>query len=153
VSGLGERELTRRVLQPHQNQVQIDFFGLNFGSNEALRYQYRLEGADHDWSPASTERTVNYANLAPRAYRFLVRAMVPDGAVSPAPASADFEILPPVWRRNWFLALVSVLVATGIASFDRYRTARLKEVKAALGQSQRLTAELTGQRAELREAN
>ena len=51
VSALGEQHVSLPDLAPQQNQLQIDFVGLGFASGEVLRYQYRLEGADADWSP------------------------------------------------------------------------------------------------------
>ena len=153
ISSLGEIQVAIPELEPQQNHVEIDFFGLRFGSGGALRYQYKLEGPDLDWSTPTTQRTVNYANLAPGAYRFLVRALTPDGVVSPAPASVAFTILEPVWRRPWFITLVIVSTALSVFAFDRYRVARIKEVKAALAESQRLTGELTVQGEQLSQAN
>jgi PAS domain S-box-containing protein len=153
VSELGEPEVSWRELGPHQNQVQISFFGVSFGSGEGLRYQHKLEGADRDWSDPTLQRSINYANLAPGRYRFLVRAVDADGAVSPTPASMSFRILPTIWLRPWFITLVGVLIAAAVVTFDRYRAARLKELKAALTQSLELTKELTEQRAELARAH
>ena len=53
------------------------------------------------------ERSVLLGNLAPGAYRFLFRAVTPDGVVSPAPASLAFKLLPPYWQRWWFVLLVA----------------------------------------------
>ena len=63
------------MLAPNENQVQIEFASLNFSVGDVLRYQYKLEGADRDWSKITEQRTVNYATLSPGAYRFLVRAI------------------------------------------------------------------------------
>jgi hypothetical protein len=109
----------------NQHQLQIEFFGLGFGSGQVLRYQYELEGADRDWSPPTDQRSVNYANLAPGSYRFLVRAVTADGLVSPSPATISFTILPPVWRRWWFIALAVTALALIVYSLYRYRVAQL----------------------------
>ena len=127
IAELGAAEVRHLELGPYENQVNLDFFGLNFASGERLRYQYRLEGADRDWSPLSPDRSVNYARLAPGRYRFIVRAVAADGATS-VPASMTFTILRPVWLRWWFLSLA---VATGILllyAAYRYRVNRLLEV-------------------------
>jgi signal transduction histidine kinase/ligand-binding sensor domain-containing protein len=153
ISEVGEREVALRKLGPNQNQVQINYFGLNFGPVGALRYQHKLEGLDRDWSIPTTQQTVNYASLAPGSYRFLVRAVNPDGAVGTSPASVTFDILPPVWQRMWFITLVVMLIGSTLLAFDRYRVARMKELKAALTESQKLAGELTAQRAELRQAH
>lgn len=125
VSELGETEISRLVLKPDQNQVQIDFVGLDFGTRRELRYQYKLEGADRDWSAPTDVRTVNYASLRSGNYRFLVRAVTADGVLSPTPATVAFSILPPIWQRWWFLTLAALLVCLVIYQIYRYRVARL----------------------------
>jgi hypothetical protein len=102
VSALGETEVRLADLPASANQLEIDFVGLGFGSGESLRYQYRLEGADSDWSAPTAQRTVTYARLASGRYRFLVRALSADGQVSAKPAVIIFGVLPPLWARWWF---------------------------------------------------
>ena len=128
LSQLGETEVPRFDLGPNQNQLHIDFVGLSFGSGEVLRYQYQLEGADRDWGQLSDQRSVNYENLAPGQYRFLVRAGNAEGVASAAPATLSFTILPPVWQRWWFLALFTLGVGVLVYSLYRYRVARILEV-------------------------
>jgi hypothetical protein len=52
-----ETEVSGLVLNPSQNQLSVDFVGLGFAAGEALRYQYRLAGADPDWSALTDQRT------------------------------------------------------------------------------------------------
>ena len=125
ISELGETEISKFVLGPDQNQVQIDFVGLDFGTRRELRYQYKLEGADRDWSAPTNVRRVNYASLRSGSYRFLVRAVTADGVTSPTPAAVTFSILPPVWQRWWFLTLVVLLACLAGYQIYRYRVARL----------------------------
>jgi ligand-binding sensor domain-containing protein/two-component sensor histidine kinase len=106
--------------------LQIDFFGSSFGTG-ALRYQYRLEGADESWSAPSPLRSVRYARLAPGRYRFVVRAVNPDGLQSPRPGAVTFHVLPPVWQRWWFLLLVGGMGALVVRTGVRRRIARLLE--------------------------
>ena len=118
-----------------QNNFQIDFFGLDFHAGETLRYQFMLEGADKVWSGPTEQRTVNYANLRPGKYRFLVRALNSDGVASARPAVLAFTILPPLWLRWWFLTLVTLLVVTLLYLVYRYRLAHLQQVNAALSEA------------------
>jgi signal transduction histidine kinase len=93
-----------------------------------LRYQYRLQAADTDWSPPSEMRTVTYASLSPGRYMFQVRAVDSDGLVSAIPASISFRILRPVWQRWWFVSLVVLALGLAARGAFRYRVARLLEV-------------------------
>jgi signal transduction histidine kinase len=129
VSELGETEVSGLVLEPNQNQLQIDFFGLSFAAGEVLRYQLKLEGADRDWSTLTDQRAVNYATLSPGTYRFLVRAVSADGLASSTPATVAFTILPPIWLRWWFLTLMTVMIGLVVYAIYRYRVTRLLELE------------------------
>ena len=129
LSALGETSVVLSSLLPDQNNIQIDFFGIALRTGDALRYQYRLEGAEGGWSAPSPQRSVHYANLAPGTYRFSVRAVGMDGTPSDSPASASFEILPPLWRRAWFLALAVAIVGSGVTGLARYRYRRLQALR------------------------
>ncbi len=82
-----------------------------------------------------------------------MRAVNASGLRSLEPASVDFRILPPIWRRWWFLTLAVGAVLAGVIAFDRYRVARLKELNRALTESRALTAQLEVQQEELQNNN
>ena len=142
VSELGNAALQTGDLAASRNNLQIEFFGLDFRPGETLRYQFKLEGADANWSAPTELRTVTYANLKPGSYRFLVRALTIDGRISEQPAVVTFKILSPLWQRWWFVTLVTLLVLALLYLFYRYRTARLREVNAALAEAKRAEEEL-----------
>jgi ligand-binding sensor domain-containing protein/signal transduction histidine kinase len=135
LSELGVTEIAGLVLGPDQNHLEIDFAGLNLAVGESLRYQYKLDGAFADWSAPTDRRSVSYPNLPAGTYRFLVRAVSSDGTLSTSPASVAFRVLPPVWRRWWFVLLAIVLTAIPVAAVLRYRqqsTRAEQEAKEAL---------------------
>ncbi len=122
VSDLGQPAVTG--LRFPERPLRVDYVGLGFQPGGTLRYQYMLEGADHDWSAPTDQRTVIYASLAPGGYRFLVRALAADGASSPQPAVVQFRILPPLWRTWWFLMACGTSVALLFYALHRYRVAQ-----------------------------
>jgi len=128
LSDFGETEISGLEIEPNQNRIQIDFFGLGFGAGESLRYQYILEGSFSDWSPPSNERSVNFANLGPGSYRFFVRAISANGLTSEGTAAVEFKILFPIWRRWWFLGLTAVIGSALVIVFARSRIARARAV-------------------------
>ncbi len=129
VSAIGETEIYLPELQANENQLEIDFVGLSFAPGESLRYQYRLEGANDEWSAATGQRTINFANLAPGRYRFLVRGLNSDDVTSPQPATISFTILPPMWQRWWFLTLLAMTIGLVAYTLYRYRLRRLVELE------------------------
>jgi ligand-binding sensor domain-containing protein/signal transduction histidine kinase len=128
VAFLGETSMTGLRLSPDQNQVELEFTGLDFGSAGALRYQYRLLHTEREWGPPTVERRVNYANLAPGSYRWEVRAITEEGNAGTA-ATAEFTILPPLWQRWWMRLLMLAGIAGLIYGVSHYRLERLLEME------------------------
>jgi signal transduction histidine kinase len=117
----GAARVSELTLPASRNNLRLEYVGLSFQSERALRYQYRLGGVDADWSLPTDERSITYANLSPGSYRFEVRAQCRDGLLSPAPAAVAFTILPPVWQRWWFLALAIATLTAGAFALHRFR--------------------------------
>jgi signal transduction histidine kinase/ligand-binding sensor domain-containing protein len=129
ISGLGENQVSGPVLSPGQNFIQFDFVGLDFSAGEKLRYQYRLEGAVPDWSAPAENRSVHYASLSPGQYQFLVRALDAQGMGSDQPATVAFTVLPPFWKRLWFVLAAGTSLAMLLYAAHRYRLGRLLELE------------------------
>jgi signal transduction histidine kinase/ligand-binding sensor domain-containing protein len=129
VSALGETAISGLVLEPDQRNLQIDFYGLNLTSGDALRYQYKLEGTDDDWIALPPGQRSVPLILSAGNYKFLVRAVTLEGVVSAAPASVSFTVLRPVWQRWWFLLILAVLIVGLIYLVYRYRLQKLLELE------------------------
>jgi len=128
VSELGETELSGLVLRHNENQIQIEFASLNFTAGDLIKYQYKLEGAESDWSSPSDLRAVNYPDVPPGRYRFLVRAVNADGMISSA-AAVSWRILPPIWLRWWVLTISGAIASYVIFVAYRYRVRQLLELE------------------------
>jgi signal transduction histidine kinase len=129
VSELGESNISDLRLKTDQNNVEIDFFALSFSLGEVLRYRYRLDGADRAWSKWAEQRSINYASLRPGNYRFQVEAEDSEGNTSPLAATVSFMVLPPIWRRCWFLGLATLITGGVLAGAYNYRVSYLLEME------------------------
>ena len=127
VSEAGESSIRGVEVRPGQEQLQFDFAGLSYSPGNVLRYQYRLR--DDPWSAPIESRSVHYGALAPGQYRFAVRAIDSDGEASTAPATVEFRVSPPLWRRAWFQGMLMAVALAGIVWVQRVRTARLVEIE------------------------
>jgi ligand-binding sensor domain-containing protein/two-component sensor histidine kinase len=125
VSQLGEIRVSDLELKPSQNQLRVDFVGVDYEPGKTIRYSYKLEGADSGWSPPRNQQTVNYAALEARSYRFLVKAVTSEGVESAVPAEIDFTVLPPLWRRWWFESLAAGLGIGLVFAAHRYRVTQV----------------------------
>jgi signal transduction histidine kinase/ligand-binding sensor domain-containing protein len=126
-------------LAPAGNRLQVDFAGVGLASEANLRFQTRVLGLDPEWSPPSPNRSVLLAGLPPGSYRFEVRALTGAGELSPQPAAVGFRVLPPLWRRGWFLGSAFVVLVGAGWGVRRARQRRRQEISGLRG---RIAADL-----------
>jgi signal transduction histidine kinase len=106
-------------------RVVIDYAGLNLSAPDRVRFQYKLEGFDRNWTEATAARQAIYTNLPPGPYRFAVKASNDDDLWNGPEAALDFRIAPAFWQTLWF-QLLCVLLATSLALL--FYRARMREV-------------------------
>jgi signal transduction histidine kinase/DNA-binding response OmpR family regulator len=103
ISGAAEPKLP-----PGTDALSFSFAALNFGNSSDTTYQYRLDGADRDWSDWSNQKQANYSGLGPGHYRFRARARAGGDQVGQEGEYA-FIILPP-WYRTTIAYVIYVLI-------------------------------------------
>ncbi len=101
VVGPGERNLVFRLSAP------------SFLDEDRVHYRTRLDGFDDDWveTTGGTRMASRYRALPSGTYRLLVQARSDASGWSATMQSPAIRVVPPVWRRGWFLALAVALVA------------------------------------------
>ncbi len=104
----------------------IDYAGLSYTAPSEVRYRFRLEGLDREWTEAGSRRSATYTSLAPGSYVFRVQAINHDGVWNQTGAGLRFRVVPPYYRRWWFLALMAMTVAAVAAALYLLRLRRLR---------------------------
>ena len=117
------------MLPPLTRDLQIDYTAFSFTAPEQVRFRYKLEGYDSEWSTASSLRQAQFTNLAPRRYRFRVLAANNDGVWNEVGASIEFGIQPTFYQTTWFRW--SSLAAFGGLLWVSYRL-RVRHVAAQI---------------------
>jgi ligand-binding sensor domain-containing protein/signal transduction histidine kinase len=90
---------------PFPQQIAIRFVGLSLAVPDRVRYRYRLDGYDHDWSPPIESRQVVFTKLGPGNYRFHLKTANSDGVWNESEISFPFRIEPALWQTWWFQLL------------------------------------------------
>ncbi|MDX1477728.1 MAG: two-component regulator propeller domain-containing protein [Saprospiraceae bacterium] len=106
------------------NFLTFQFQGISLGQSHKLRYQYKLEGLDGDWSSLTPVNTAPYGNLAPGSYTFKVKATTNNGYWGNELAY-PFTIRPPWWKTWWAYSAYGLLVIALLASLRAYEIRRL----------------------------
>jgi signal transduction histidine kinase len=107
------------VVPPGRRRIALAYTGLSLSVPERVRFRYRLDGFDRDWSEPAAERLAMYTNLAPGHYVFRVTASNGEGLWNGAEAVMPFEIRPMIWQTIPFQAAAIGLCA--IAGWGLYR--------------------------------
>jgi ligand-binding sensor domain-containing protein len=113
-------------VRPGRGDLVLRYTALSFLAPEKVRFRYRLEGYDREWIDAGTRRMVQYTNIPPGGYRFVVVASNNDGVWNEKGASFAFRLQPRFYQTIWFYALCAIATALAGAATQRLRVARLK---------------------------
>ena len=99
-------------------RIAFNFSGVSLSIPERVRFRYKLDGFDRDWSSPVATREAVYTNLDPGTYRFRVLASSSDGQWNSPEAVAPFIIEPALWQTWWFrLLCITAVVAAVLLAF------------------------------------
>jgi len=100
-------------------QLQIAYTALSLMVPERIRFKYRLDGLDRNWTEAGGRRNVAYVGLPPGPYRFRVIASNNDGVWNSEGAVLDFFVKPYIYQTWWFAAVC--VGAVGLLAWGAHR--------------------------------
>jgi ligand-binding sensor domain-containing protein/serine phosphatase RsbU (regulator of sigma subunit) len=99
-----------RIILPYGSyKLRIDFIGLNYSSPEKVKYQYKLDGYDIDWSDISGQRYAYYSRVDDGNFVFLLRAFNAEGVISETPLSLAISVDRPLWKKWYFFVFCAVI--------------------------------------------
>ena len=59
--------------------VQVSYAAVSLSDPEVIRFRHKLQETDKDWHEAGTTNFLNYRNLSPGLYHFVVNASDANG--------------------------------------------------------------------------
>jgi signal transduction histidine kinase/CheY-like chemotaxis protein len=101
-----------------QRPAEFELAALTYDMPGRVRLDYRLAGFDDIWREAKQGQVV-FPSLPAGKYRFEARARSAAGVWSTAPATYEFEILPPWWQTTWAIAF-GITAAGGLVRLFLY---------------------------------
>lgn len=104
-------EMPKNLVLPHnKNHLSFRFTGVCMNIPSKVRYQWKLNGFDEEWSPPTNQNVAVYPNLPAGQYTFEVKSLNARG-VYENPITFSFEILKPFYFRRSFIFVMFVLIS------------------------------------------
>jgi signal transduction histidine kinase len=110
-----------------RRRITFNYIALSLSVPERVRYKYKLDGLDDNWSEPASAREVTYNNLGSGAYRFRVIASNSDGLWNSSESVIPFEIERAYWQTWWFRIAGVLVAAFAMLLFFRLRMLGLKK--------------------------
>jgi len=121
----------------NNNYLTFQFVGITTQSPKKLKYQYKLEGLDKNWSALTNHSEATYGNLSHGTYTFNVKAMNGRGYWSKE-LSYAFTIRPPWWLTWWAYSLFGLLLFLVVLLVHRYQKQRIVRIEQEKAQKKEL---------------
>jgi signal transduction histidine kinase len=108
-----------------RQRITFSYTGLSLSIPGRVRFRYKLDGYDKDWSEPSAARQAVYTNLDPSSYRFRVIASNSAGLWNGEESTIQFEIEPLFWQTWWFRLSSALAIGLTILFIYRFRLHQL----------------------------
>lgn len=132
----GDIKLTEHLNFEHdENSIHFELSKPDYRGILKPEYQYKLSGANNNWSKWSDNHAIHFPILPPGNYQLFVRTRDSFGNTEEAD-TVKFTIHPPFWLQPWFLALqIIFMIGLVITSIMMNRRAKSKYVLVTEGLS------------------
>ncbi len=127
-------DLVKSLILPYNmNHIGFSFKAIHYAYSKNIRYRWKLEGADRNWTPPSKNTTATYSNLQSGSYVFKVQASIDENWEGQT-IEIPFQIDQPYYEKFWFkmgyygLILLLILIVVLIIVFRiRRKNKAIKE--------------------------
>ena len=110
---------------PHyKKHLTFHYYAIDWAAPYQIKYTYKLEGLNNNWSYPTEDIKVDYRNLSPGTYTFNVKA-IGMAQVWSEPIEYTFTIHPPLWKSNLAFGSYLILFIGGIFVTNRFLRNRL----------------------------
>jgi len=114
------------VLPFDKNHLTFHFSAIDWAAPHKIKYVYKMDGLNENWSPPTSETKVDYRNLPYGTFTFKVCA-IGESQIWSKPFEYAFTITPPWWHTWWFRGLMAFVFVLVLYLLYRSRTAALRE--------------------------
>lgn len=117
-----DNNLKQIELRESDKAFSIEFSALCYNLADKIKYAYRLNGFDNNWTEVSSDRRfANFTNLKFGTYELQIRCTNTDGTWSDLYTTLEIKVIPPFYKTWWFLLLLVSSILYGIYRYSVYR--------------------------------
>jgi ligand-binding sensor domain-containing protein/putative methionine-R-sulfoxide reductase with GAF domain len=114
------------------NEVTITIGNINFSDATGQAFAYRiLKDEETPWQQLGSQPSFSISNLSPGRHRIQAKTFSLNNQWPPQVKEISVVVLPPFWKKDWFVILLTVAISVLLYLFIRWRTgiARKKEME------------------------
>lgn len=116
-----------KVTLTHKDSViTFEFAALDYANPVKNQYAYKLEGLDADWHYSGTRNYASYTHLNGGEYILRIKASNNDGVWNEQGTQIKIVVIPPFWKRAWFIIAVLVVASVAIMVLIKIRIRSIK---------------------------
>jgi len=120
-----EKGIPQTIKVPFSKSAfSFDFAALEYSAPGKIRYAYKMEGWDHDWTLAGAVRTATYTHLQEGTYTFRVRST--NTEENDREQTLQIIVMPPWYRSWWAYTLYILAIASVIYFFWLYKSGQTR---------------------------
>ncbi len=123
------------LLKYSKYKIRIEFIGLNYRDPESVRYQYKLDGYDPEWSDITNLNYVIYPRVQDGKYQFMVRSFYKDAYSETTPEVFILKIKLPFYKTYWFISLSVIILILVVVLIIKIRERKQKQLQEFLEKS------------------
>ncbi|WP_191017863.1 two-component regulator propeller domain-containing protein [Treponema zioleckii] len=117
------------IIPAGARRISIKYTGLSFTSPESLRFKYKLEGFDSEYSDWVDLRVASFTSLKPGKYTFCIKVTNGEGIESEENRMLNFEQKAFFYQKLPFWIAVGILIFLIILSLTSTITSFIKQLK------------------------
>lgn len=138
------------ILKYNEYPFSIYFSLLDYQYLNNNNYKYKIKGLSEYWINIGTENKITFTKLSPGKYTLEVKASNPYNLLYET-KSIDIIIIPPFWKKIWFISIELLLLLIIIFIYIFFREKRIRKDKRILEFKVKFrTKELENQKEELK---
>lgn len=112
-----------------EDQLMITIGSINFSNGQNQAYAYRVVQGNSNvpWQNLGSQPAFSISNLSPGEYRIQVKSFSTNNRWPEQVKEITVVVLPPFWKKDWFIISVSSLLLFCLYLFITWRTGRARK--------------------------